>query len=315
MKWKNVVYGLLVLSGLAILASSTYGLKDIADTVLSKIGLSNPCEKTITYSIDGFDKRFGLSREEFLAEVVKAEKVWEEPSNKNLFEYKEDGDLKINLIYDYRQEATDKLKSIGLVINNNKATYDSLKTRYESLLSSYKLKKSVLESEVAGINADRATYEKQVAYWNSRKGAPKAEYEKLQETQTSINERIRNASNMQNELNSMADTINYLTTTINGLIEKLNLNVQKYNSTTETTGEEFYDGEFVRDKYGQRINIYQFDSKTRLQRVIAHEMGHALGLEHVNDEDAIMYKLNQGDSEKPTKSDITELDRVCHLKI
>lgn len=77
-------------------------------------------------------------------------------------------------------------------------------------------------------------------------------------------------------LNNQADMINSVARAINQLISELNLNVKKYNTTSGTNGEEFDEGEYVRDGAGERINIYQFANDTKLIRVLTHELGHAL---------------------------------------
>ena len=93
-----------------------------------------PCQSPITYSIVDLDSRFGLTKTELLADIKRAEKIWEVPINKTLFQYSATGDLKINLIYDYRQKATDALKKIGLVIGDDRVSYDALKVKRDSLL-------------------------------------------------------------------------------------------------------------------------------------------------------------------------------------
>src|SRR6266481_4949818 len=68
----------------------------------------SPCANPITYRIGSIDNRFGVSEKELAGILLQAESIWEKPMHKNLFEFGKDGAMVINLIYDYRQEATDQ---------------------------------------------------------------------------------------------------------------------------------------------------------------------------------------------------------------
>ena len=118
----------------------------------------------------------------------------------------------------------------------------------------------------------------------------------------------------QDKINSLVDDINALVSVINRLVSELNLDVDKYNTVSGQRGEEFQEGIYKIDATGQEIDIYEFDNQTQLVRVLTHEMGHALDLEHSDDPTAIMYRLNQASNEKLSQSDIDSLKAKCGVK-
>ena len=273
-----------------------------------------PCAKPITYALGSFDTEFGLSKQNFLSILKEAEAIWEKPIGKNLFAYAEDGALTINLVYDYRQEATDKLKSLGLAVDGSKSSYDALKVKYTDLKVRYAEVLADYNARVASLNAKVDAYDKEVAYWNKRGGAPKAEYNRLQEEKMAIETESSAVQALQANVNEYADEVNALVVVLNRLAGSLNIDVGTYNSIGASRGEEFTEGDYQSDSAGQRINIYEFSSRDKLVRVLAHELGHALGLDHVDDPKAIMYKLNSSANEKPTKSDLAGLKAKCGIK-
>lgn len=273
-----------------------------------------PCQRPITYSIASIDSQFGISKEKLLSDINRAENIWEASIGKQLFEYSPTGDLKISLIYDDRQKATDVLRKLGIAISADKATYNTLKAKYDSLVATYDKKKAELEILIDSYDAAKSAYEKDVHLWNSRGGAPKPQYDALQQRLVDLNNQADAINKVESSLNELADTINSTASILNKVVAELNLQGNEYNTVGASTPAQFQEGEYVRDSSGTAINIYQFDNEDKLVRVLAHELGHALGLEHINNSKAIMYYLNEGVNEKLTADDLVALKEMCGIK-
>ncbi len=270
-----------------------------------------PCSSPIEYSIGSFDPRFQISRTEFLQAVDEAEQIWEKPSGLNLFASHEDGPMKINLVYDYRQEATDRLTSLGYKIETTQSSYNTLKARYDGLLPVYQQKKATLDATIKEFQTRKAAYDNQVDYWNQQGGAPRSEAQKLNAEHDALLALAAKIKNQEKSVNDTVADINTLVEILNNLGNQLKLNVTNYNTVGQTRGEEFTEGLFIQDAAGKTINIYEFTGREELIRILAHELGHSLGLEHVDDPDAIMYRLNQSENLNLSEADLNELKMFC----
>jgi hypothetical protein len=254
-----------------------------------------PCTHPIPYVLGTFDPKFNISKTYFLSALADAEAIWEKPKGdykgRNLFVYSPGdtsyGVLKINLVYDYRQEATSKLSSLGIVVENNQASYDALKAKFTVLKADY-------ESELKSYNA-------QVLAFNQGDRRNQTEFDQLQAE--------------QKDLSAKEDEVNALVVSINSLVDSLNLSVDKFNTTSSSRGESFEEGVYSTNGADvNEINIYEFSSRAKLVRVLAHELGHALGLGHVADPKAIMYEKNQSGNGTLTPDDLAALKAKCEIK-
>ncbi|MFA6000068.1 MAG: hypothetical protein WC783_03780, partial [Candidatus Paceibacterota bacterium] len=152
---------------------SGYDFAGIWHQIESKLFAPAPCTEPLPYKLGTFDNRFNISQKYFLNALTEAEAVWEKAYGKDLFVYTPDNTdniLKINLLYDYRQEATSKLADLGIVVKDTQESYNSLKSKFEALKLQYYSKQASFEKDLANFNVAKKAYEEQVTYWNSKGG-------------------------------------------------------------------------------------------------------------------------------------------------
>ena len=272
-----------------------------------------PCEEPLTYRIGTVDQRFGLSAKEVLDATVTASSLWGKAVSRELFQESPTGAIEINFVYDYRQEATDKLKLLSYNIDNTKSSYEDLKAHLESQKKEFDQKNTALLNEFSSYNARVAAFNQEAATM-PQGGFPEQVYKRLMTEKNELQSIQNHLQAQQEEIKRLSDTINNLVVVINEIATNLNLDVVNYRDTNEPLAKEFNEGSYVTEKGKKTITIYQFSDRNRLIRVLTHEFGHALGLKHSDKPKALMYRLNQSDSIELDQADIALLKTRCEDK-
>ncbi len=272
-----------------------------------------PCREPITYRLGNVDERFNLTREEFRTAINMAAAMWGKPFHRDLFREDPDGAIEINLLYDYRQEATDRLKKLNYKIDLSRSSYEELKSRLENLKAEYEQKKAGLDNDLNAYNAKVNAFNAEIESWNRRGGVPQSIHTRLMEEKDELAALNDSLHTRQEEIKSLVDTINSIVVVLNEIASNNNLDMVDQKNIGNTLGREFCEG-FYEYKNGKRsITIYQYDNEYRLVRVLAHEFGHALGLNHSKSVDAVMYPLIRSDSLALTADDIAALKEHCKI--
>ncbi len=272
-----------------------------------------PCATPLHYKIGRFDKDFNLAEPNFQKAIAEAETVWEkEEKGRELFAFDPKATFTINLVYDERQAETEARRrtEFGLTEVENffrkiDAEFNQLKSRYESQAKAY-------ESALSAFESLQASYKDKVAYWNARGGAPKKEYEQMEQERQELSKTASSLNEGAKELNRLAEQVNALLTRRNASAEEYNRVIKEYNQKYGRR-DQFDQAEYT----GKEINVYQFTNLVDLKLALAHELGHALGMDHVENSKSIMYYLTQEGSSvnlSPTAEDLAELRSVCRIE-
>lgn len=246
----------------------------------------SPCDTPISYRLGSVDPRFGLTDQQVISDIKESENVWESNINKNLFEYKTDGDIEINFIYDQRQLLTNQINELDTNVKNQQKNLDPE-------IAAYKNRAAEFNNKMNQLNTD-------IESWNAKGGAPPDEYDKLKNRQAELEQESKN-------LQAIATSLNQSTAQYNNKVGELQQTVNTFNQAITAEPEE---GEYIYDNGVQTINIYFVNTKDELIHTLAHEFGHSLRIGHNENELSIMYPLTNT-STQLSSSDLEDLTKAC----
>lgn len=308
---RKIVDVILVVIVVALAVYAYWFQEDLGKS-LRNLVLGEPCEKPILYSLGELDPRFDLDVNEARVIVEESAERWDRAYGKNLFEYSEESPkVIVNFVYDRRQEVTETLSLIDKRLDFQNTELMTLKGRYDSLKQDYETRRSNYESLKVSTQELEKIYITEVSRWNKKGGLPKNVQEDLVRMRQELSDAYAKLSTNATLLNNKVKELNEIAATLNKSVANYNETARNYNNTAGSLEPEFEEGEYIVDEYGERINIYQYSDEIVLKRVLMHEFGHALGLDHIENEDSIMHYINSKRNLSPTEYDLNALSILC----
>ena len=255
----------------------------------SKLVYQYPCEAPITYKLGTIDEDFKVTEAKFLIDTQTAAELWNKAYGKEVFKYdpQNPNSVSVNLVYDERQGLNTKIGKLEGAVGSSE---EKLKTE----IAGYEKRASEFEKRLSEFNSS-------VKKWNGEGGAPPEEFEKLKSEQEYLEKEA-------NYLNETASRLNISTNKHNQQVGQLNQTIENFNDVLKYKPEE---GIF--DPMQNRIDIYFSSNQKELVHTLAHELGHARGIGHLEDEKSIMFPYSS-ETLIITKGDVDALSAVCKRK-
>ncbi len=273
------------------MAAGVYIYKPISGSI-AVLSPGKPCGEPMSYSIGAVDSQFSITADDVTDAAKNAAALWNNGGQRVLIQQdngdESEPDITVNFVYDERQARTDGELRFREEIRSYQIRLDQLQEQHE-------LKRKQFDEQTQNYLqlADRTTKELKtlnewVAEKNEEGGFTESEYEQFLQRKSQVEQNQEKIIKERERLDQFAHTINRE-------MEELNKKFNEHNRLIEKYNEDFAgDMRFTKATYqrqGNRgvITVNQFVNQRELSLILAHEMGHALGLDHLTNPQSVMY--------------------------
>jgi hypothetical protein len=271
-------------------------------------GSAEPCVVPLGWRISDIDPRFEVAAAQAQAVVARAASSWERAAGRPLFVHDPANGLPITFIYDERQagaierrrlernlaEVDERLAAERRALEERAAAYDVRRALYEGRLREFERRAEAHADTVLG--------------WNARGGAPPEVVPDLQAAEAMLDRERLELMRVGGELEEMRRALQADLDELDGRIDARQRRVDALAGSLPALRIEsgLYRELVARDDgrvvaLQRAIDVYRFESPEDLWVIVAHELGHALGLGHAVGTGAVMSEEQRRTERPPTE--------------
>ena len=274
------------------------------------------CDIPITLHLEQPDGRFGLEEATIRHTLIEAIDLWEGASDTQLFVLTENEGMPVRFVYGERQATGADQARERAQLDERRRALEQDRARFEGRREELSREIDEFEREQRALNRRIERHQQAVTDYNEGRGPRDAarrdqlvaKQQALEEQQTALDTRRSALERRQENLNAQGQQLNQA-------FDSLSAELDSYNEAASAQGG-FELGRFTLEGGERRIEIFQALDQDQLRLILAHELGHALGIDHVPQEDAIMSShLTQSNAGRTglSRADRTALMAACDI--
>jgi hypothetical protein len=268
-----------------------------------------PCSRPIAYRLDRVDPRFGVTADEVRDAIRRAESLWRGAAGRDPFVETPAAALVVSLVYDERQQTTQASQRLQSSLRDTERSHTASSQAYGAARAHYEARARDFQDAQQSFLRRSQEYNARVQEWNARGGVPADLRATLDAERAHLEAEQRQLEKERLVVNELGASVNALAAHSNALAAQHSTGAATFNALYGTP-RQFHKGEFN----GREIAVYEFRDAGDLALLLAHELGHALGLDHVADPAAVMHAMASGQAVEPlalAPADVAALRSHC----
>lgn len=257
-------------------------------------GSADACAFPLRWRVARVDTQFGLSPDEAVAAVERAAALWEEATGRSLFERDDAGGFPIAFVYDGRQAAAQERARQEAELDERTRAIESERARLEARTVRHRGIQADFESRRTVFNEWADRHNETVRQWNRDRSVPPEILRELRANDERLRQEEARLAEEGREIEAAGQALT-------ADLDRFRRAVEEHNARGAALDRVFASGSVLAGRYlearrrdgrvipgAREIQIFQFDDAAHLRLVIAHELGHAMGLGHASRAEAVM---------------------------
>jgi len=251
-----------------------------------------PCGIPVHFVLAEVDPGFGLDRDTVMTALVEAANLWQPPSGPILFLESDHAlAMQVRLRYDERQRAANTRSSLRSGLERDRDAFEDDEAMLLQWGERIEAARAAHERQAAALAARARDYEEEVSAWRAgRVARSEARRRALESEGALLRDELADLERTGATLNADVEAYNRRAADLRRRADDFQARVARYNAASSASPVESGRYSYAPGE-GRRIDVYRAESYDELVLVLAHELGHALGIGHVDAPGAVMHAM------------------------